>query len=253
MKGIFSKRGLADLASLIELDPLIVFDFDGTLSPIVRHPDRASIRSTTRLLLKSVCTRFTTAILSGRERSDVLARMRGIPAAYVIGNHGLEWSHPKAQPRAAAQIRSWQKAMEQALRPAAGDRFLHIENKTHSLSVHVRDPRLLNQAWKCALSLERVRIVAGKNVLNLLPAGTVHKGTAVVALARKTRKKSVLFVGDDLTDEDVFSLKPRFRLLTIRVGRSLKSGAAYCLENQKQMDRLLKELIRGGLQAALQR
>ena len=245
MKAILSRAGLAALREFCEKEPLLVFDFDGTLSPIVRNPDRARMRSRTMALLGMVCGKYKTAVLSGRERSDVQSRLNGIPAAFVIGNHGLQWGKKKAPALAAAQIRKWQEIMQKSLsEEGLRDDLIHVENKLHSLSIHIRDPGLLKRAMKRAESLPGARVIAGKNVLNLLPVDSMHKGSAVISLAAKTRKKSVLFIGDDVTDEDVFSLDPPFRLLTIRVGRLRNSRAAYFLNGQEHMDAFLKELIR---------
>jgi trehalose-6-phosphatase len=51
-----------------------------------------------------------------------------------------------------------------------------------------------------------------------------------------------LYVGDDITDEDVFELDPPGRLLSIRVGQTRRSAAAYYLRDQREIDRLLAKL-----------
>jgi len=50
-----------------------------------------------------------------------------------------------------------------------------------------------------------------------------------------------LYVGDDDTDEDVFSL-PDERILSVRVGKKLMSAAQLYLERQSQMGSLLRYL-----------
>ncbi len=50
-------------------------------------------------------------------------------------------------------------------------------------------------------------------------------------------------MGDDETDEDVFSLDEPGRLLTIRVGSRRDSAASWCLASQPAMDALLRTLL----------
>ena len=72
----------------------------------------------------------------------------------------------------------------------------------------------------------RLRMTDGKEIVEVRPVANIHKGTAVVAPgrapARLRRDASVVFVGDDRTDEDAFrSLRARFpRAVTIRVDES---------------------------------
>ena len=70
---------------------LLAFDYDGTLAPIVRDPDKAAMRATTRRLLRA--GRRT---LSLRRRSPAAPRptrgagCAGSGCAQVVGNHGIE-------------------------------------------------------------------------------------------------------------------------------------------------------------------
>jgi trehalose 6-phosphate phosphatase len=91
--------------------------------------------------------------------------------------------------------------------------------------------------------LRGIRIVEGKMVVNIVPTGAPNKGTALIALRKRLRCQSAIYVGDDDTDEDVFALASQERLLGIRVGRSRRSRAAYFLTSQAAIDRLLVKLV----------
>jgi trehalose 6-phosphate phosphatase len=88
-----------------------------------------------------------------------------------------------------------------------------------------------------------MRIIPGKLVVNLVPAGAPNKGDVLLASRARAGADSALYVGDDVSDEDVFSLDRPGRLLSVRVGRSPRSAAAYYLRNQAEIEQLLSTLI----------
>jgi trehalose 6-phosphate phosphatase len=51
------------------------------------------------------------------------------------------------------------------------------------------------------------------------------------------------FIGDDVTDEDVFALK-KGNIFTVKVGYDFRSGAGYFLRRQREIIRLLDFLSR---------
>jgi trehalose 6-phosphate phosphatase len=122
-----------------------------------------------------------------------------------------------------------------------------IEDKRLSLAVHYRqspDHGRAREAIRAAASrLARARVVGGKCVVNVVPRGAPHKGTALEAERQRLRCDAALYVGDDETDEDVFALPARGRI-GIRVGREPGSRARYYVRDQAQVDALLAALIR---------
>src|SRR5258706_4856935 len=73
---------------------LLLLDFDGTLSPIVKNPRRASLPQATRRVLTDLARRpgVAVAIVSGRRIEDLRALV-GLPVIYA-GNHGLRIEGP---------------------------------------------------------------------------------------------------------------------------------------------------------------
>lgn len=88
-----------------------------------------------------------------------------------------------------------------------------------------------------------MRVVPGKFVLNVVLASAPNKGDALLDLRAREGADIAMYVGDDVTDEDVFRLDQPGRLLTVRVERSRTSAAAYFLRDQREVDQLLKRLI----------
>ena len=107
-----------------------------------------------------------------------------------------------------------------------------------------RDPRRRRARWAT------VRLIGGKQVVNILPAGAPHKGLALERARARLGCDTAVYVGDDETDEDVFALDRPGRLLGIRVGRKRSSSAASYVRAQAEIDRLLRAapgLPAGGL------
>lgn len=243
MKHILSRANLGLLAQFAGSNVLLGFDFDGTLAPIVSQPSKAVLRSSTRRLLRSVAALYPCVVISGRTVADVTRRIGGLGVLEVVGNHGVEpWAstHDLME-----QVDRWRPILEKKLAPLRG---VKLENKRLSVAIHYRAAREKKKArsaiLRAARTLGRVRVIGGKQVVNLLPEGAPHKGTALERARATHGCDTAIFVGDDETDEDVFTLDQPGRLVTIRVGSKSSSAAAYCLKNQREIDDLLEELLR---------
>jgi len=249
MKKLFLPSSLKILESLSFTKSLYAFDFDGTLAKIVRDPQDASIRASTNSLLQELAKHAPLAIVSGRSIADLRSHLDFEPP-HLIGNHGLEGlgARPDALEMAHKICMKWKRHLEGRL-PAQHLRTgVEIEDKSFSLALHYRKSPTKKNAKLAILSEAanldpKPRIILGKCVVNLLPPGAPHKGVALVELMLQTNTKSALYVGDDDTDEDVFSL-PNARIFTVRVGRKLTSQAQYFIQSQAEIDRFLKTVIR---------
>jgi len=229
----------------------VVLDYDGSLAPITEEPAQAHMRPETRRLLDELIQLFPVAVISGRALADVVKMLDGAPVLWVVGNHGAEWSELHADTGKTEQrLRAWRQVLEERLGDIPG---VVIEDKRLSLSVHFRralDWRGAERAVRKVVSqLEGVRVLGGKQVVNLVPQGAPHKGMALERIRMMLGCDLALYVGDDDTDEDVFALQQPDRLLTIRVGASADSRADYFLRQQEEIDELLSilvELRKGG-------
>jgi trehalose 6-phosphate phosphatase len=228
------------LTALAQERTLCAFDFDGTLAPIVRHPDQARLSDRTSQLLKHLAVLYPCVVLSGRGRAELLDKLDEIPFAAVFGSHGAEGEETKLKPHPF--VEQWKAALELRLSSVPG---LWIEDKGLSLAVHYRDsprkPEARRQVIQATQNLEQARIVGGKDIVNLMVDGDAHKGTALVAERDRLRCESVLYVGDDENDEDAFGIGGR--IISVRIGRSRTSKACYYLRTQSEIDMLLERLV----------
>lgn len=243
MKRLFAKQNLELLAQLAWSNVLLAFDYDGTLAPIVADRELAKMRPKTAQLLCKVCQLYPCAVISGRSKADVAPRLGDARVKYLIGNHGLEPGRDLSE--FAGEIALVRPQLELALSHCQG---VELEDKIYSLAVHYRKSRQKRQARSAirdavlALPLA-MRIVTGKLVVNVVPERAANKGDALLELREQEAANTAFYIGDDVTDEDVFTIDQPGRLFTVRVGRSKVSAAKYFLRDQREMDALLAKLV----------
>lgn len=247
MKYLYSKTGLQVIESLSFTRTLYAFDFDGTLAPIVSKPELARAPSETEKLLNELAACASVAVISGRSVADLQSRIK-VHGDLLIGNHGLEGLGVRKEniDKAQSVCDDWMTQLNRGWGVLKNDPGTFIENKTYSLALHYRRSRNKRQARMALFSLiEKIhpspRVILGKCVMNLLPAGGPHKGVALLEAMMRLNLKCAFYVGDDDTDEDVFSL-PDNCIITARVGQKRTSQAQFFLKRQSEMNRLLKQL-----------
>jgi trehalose 6-phosphate phosphatase len=243
----FSPEGVACLDAVLATGPLLAFDIDGTLAPIVEERREARIPDEVQRLLRALALRLDVAIITGRAVDDA-RRMLAFEPQYLVGNHGAEgiaaW---KTRTEGFARtVRGWQEALRDC---AALDMpGMTIEDKRFSLSLHYRQATDHDAARRAiAACIERLtpapKIIDGKAVVNLLAPDAPDKGQALRALIAQSHAANALYVGDDDTDETVFGLHLP-SLLTLRVEPSPDSAAALFLRDQREVLPLIRQIAR---------
>ncbi len=223
-------------------ETLLAFDFDGTLSPIVRKPDWARTSAELLPLLKRLSRAGATiAVITGRSIENVRPLLKFEPD-FLVGNHGMEGleAFQVRAIRARAVCRRWMKDLKKNWPRDPG---VFLEDKRESLSFHYREARHRASARRELEELisnlhPKPRVIGGKLLFNVIPRGSPHKGSALKEVMRITHLRRAIFIGDDDTDEDAFV--QRGRILSVRVGRTPRSAAKFYIRGQSEMARLLK-------------
>jgi len=252
---------LPELGNRLAGSPLIIMlDIDGTLAPIAPRPQDTVMPQGTRRAVATLASRpgVHVALVSGRGAADA-RRLVSVGNSWVIGNHGLEVADPQGETEIAPEAEPYRGAIAQASLKIASA-VTHVvgvtlEDKTWTLSVHYRladdavVPRL-KAAIDAIAHQHGLRVTQGKKLFELRPPVDVHKGTAVLALARRlgglVPGTSVVFAGDDQTDEDAFRILREHgpEPVTVRVGEAdIPTAAEFRLPDPEAVRRFLEWLV----------
>jgi trehalose 6-phosphate phosphatase len=233
---------LSGLASAPEL--LVALDFDGTLAPIVPVPAdaRALPEALSAIHGLAALPSTTVVLVSGRALAD-LAEVSGLgPPVRLVGSHGLEPDDGPV-PLDDAQRQRLHHLHAQVDALVDGADGVRIERKPAGVAVHVRGAapevgtRVLDRLRAGPAAAEGIVSTPGKQVLDL----AVTEMSKGVALDRMRGDAAVLFAGDDVTDESVFTrLRPGD--VGVKVGDG-DTAAAYRVPDPPALAALLEELL----------
>lgn len=226
---------------------LVASDYDGTIAPIVADPAEAHPNRESLVALRSLAALPQTfvAIISGRSLRD-LARLTGEPPeVHLVGSHGSEFDPGFAQNLTDEQKRL-REAIEADLVAIAGRvGGSSVETKPASVAFHYRnaDPADGDAAVAAILggpaSRPGVQTKRGKMVIELSVVPT-NKGQALELVRHKVGATAVLFIGDDVTDEDAFETL-QGPDVAIKVGEG-KTRAPFRIRDTDDVARILARI-----------
>jgi trehalose 6-phosphate phosphatase len=235
-------------------DRLAVFlDYDGTLTPIVSHPEDAWLSESMRQTLRSLAARVPVAILSGRDLDDVRGRVH-VDGIVYAGSHGFDIAGAGGLRRElGAAYLPVLDAAETDLRGMLDEiPGAQLERKHFSVAAHYRNVNE-NDAFKVAVAVDAVaarhrelRRINEKKVYELLPDIDWNKGKAVLWLLETLdlvrRKVLPIYIGDDRTDEDAFRALESSGVAILVSEHPQVTAANYWLNNPEEVERFLRAL-----------
>jgi len=241
----------------LERPLLVALDVDGTISPIVRDPDKAEISPETLAVLGALSNApgIELALITGRDLQS-LRRMERLEGVWRAVEHGGVVLAPDEE----AGKRSLNEAQRTALERFKAWADSHalgafIEYKPQAIAVHVRaiamhDPeraeRLMDQADTLAQSLG-LHVRRGK-ALREAEVVPNDKGRALREILERSGARSVLFVGDDLTDIPAIELATELGVgafVQSPEQRGTPSHAAVVLDGVDEVVAVLRGLLEG--------
>jgi trehalose 6-phosphate synthase/phosphatase len=234
---------------------LLLLDYDGTLMPLFPKPEDA--RPTEALVgaLKDLTEDPTNdiVIISGRDK-DTLEAWFGSLDVGMVAEHGA-WVKERGGPwKVMEPVTS---AWKDEIRPILElymDRTPGslIEEKEFSLVWHYRRAasqlateraRELTEVLLGLVAHLEIGVLEGSKVIEVKHE-TINKGRAALHVIAKTDWDFILAIGDDLTDEEIFTVLPEFAY-SVKVGLGA-TRAKFNLASQREVARLLDGLISVG-------
>ena len=231
----------------------IFLDYDGTLTPIVSHPEKAFLSDSTRQTLRALAMQAPVAILSGRELEDVRKRV-AIDAIVYAGSHGFDIAGPRRLRRQEAIefLPALDVAEKELREKLAGIAGALIERKRFSIAAHYRKvnesnfSKLERAVSEVAVRHRELRRMEGKKVYELLPCTDWDKGKAVLWLLENLGlehgKVRPIYIGDDRTDEDAFRALGQCGAGILVSEQPRPTAASYSLKDPTEVERFLREL-----------
>lgn len=198
-------RALDEVARTSRL--LVTSDFDGTLAPIVDDPSaaRALPAAAETLVALADVPDTTVALVSGRAL-EVLRELSAMPpTVHLVGSHGAEFDSGFVQEFDHALLA---RIVAELQTISVGKPGVSVETKPASVALHVRNASAtdaeaaLDEARLAARTWD-AHVTAGKAVLEFAVVAT-DKGAAVDVLREQSDATAVVFLGDDVTDENAF-------------------------------------------------
>lgn len=244
---LLSREGTEAIERLMRQRPLLGFDFDGTLSPIVMHPDEAVLAPSLARLLEALTAHLPVAVITGRQVLDVRHRL-GFKPTHIVGNHGAEDEVLGPDPQVVQVLKEFRRRaarMEPQLNAAGAT----IEDKGASIAIHYRLATQPAEARAVIAELTRdlppgVETEVGKRVVNVLASAAPDKGDAMARLMAHHQTSVAFYAGDDTNDEPVFE-RAGSGWVTARVGPRLDSShARFFLREQAEMEAVLQLMLR---------
>lgn len=228
---------------------LILLDYDGTIVPFYdrpedARPDSALINVLTKLAADE---KNDVVIISGRDNKTLEKWLGHLPVK-IIAEHGAWFKDIGGFWQSNFNTDTdWKRQMTYTFsnfsNKAPGT---FVEEKTFSIAWHYRTAQIQNvdgfvdnvvQQLRSKLS-EDLDILLGNKVIEIRNK-QINKGNATLKLIAEKNYDFIMAVGDDKTDEDMFSVLPK-NTITIKVG-STNTLASFYQPSYKEVNFLLKE------------
>lgn len=234
----------------------IFLDYDGTLTPIVADPGKATLSEAMRRVLERLSERVPVAVISGRDLPDV-QRMAGIRNIFYAGSHGFDIAGPEGkhmnQEKGAEFLPALEEAEKELGEKLSDIQGVRVERKKFAIAVHYRDVKegevdsVKRSVEEVASHYPDLRRSGGKKIFELQPETDWHKGKALLWLLERMGldHPGVLpfYIGDDVTDEDAFRSLKGLGVGIVVMDKPRATEAQFRLRDPDEVERFLSELM----------
>lgn len=234
---------------------VLVFDYDGTLTPLVAHPSLAQLDPALRdtLARLAITPRITVGVVSGRGLDDLIG-MVDLAGLHYGGSTGLELAlaGERIIPSDALGNRASLDALSAAFEPRlAAYPGAWVERKPFGFTVHYRQlaPHQVEplQAEVMALLAPHaagLHILDGPLAIEVVPAIERDKGTALRAIVAcgGAEPATVLYAGDAVNDAPALAAAAELGGIALGIGPEPPAVVEYRLPDPAALMELLTAL-----------
>ncbi len=198
-------RQLARVPSL-----LVACDYDGTVAPLVDNPMDATANRDSVAAMRALAELGNThvTVISGRSLRDLATLSRLPEEIRLVGSHGSEFDLGFAAQLAPELVAVRQRLTESV--QELGHKFgARVEEKPTGVTFHLRTldedtaQTARDELVRGPASWDNVYTRNGHDIVEMAVIET-NKGWALETIRHQVGASAVLFLGDDVTDEDGF-------------------------------------------------
>ena len=237
------------LQTVLAQRPLgLVFDIDGTLSPMAPTSDEARLYPGVVPLLERLRECAHVAIMTGRAIDDG-ARMVNVEGLTYIGTHGLEWCdglpslHPvQVVPEALQYIEPGTSLLDLVEKELPNLPGAYVQRKRVGGTLHYRQSADPERSRRDILAILEeparklnMRLREGRMMVEVLAPLAVDKGKALRRFAEHFQVQGIVFAGDDLTDLDAVLAVER-----LREEKKVLAGASIVVQHATSLPAMLE-------------
>lgn len=190
---------------------LVASDYDGTIAPLVDDPMTAVANRDAAAAIRSLAelTNTHVAIVSGRSLRDVATLSRFPEEIRLVGSHGSEFDLGFAS-QLAPELHELRERLSATVHELGVKYDALVEEKPTGVTFHLRTlsekqaTLARDELVRGPASWDGVHTRTGHDILDMSVVKT-NKGTALNVLRAQVGASAVIFLGDDITDEDAFS------------------------------------------------
>jgi trehalose 6-phosphate phosphatase len=235
---------------------LWIFDFDGTLSPLVPERESAQLHPACAELLAVLVTqlRHKVAILSSRSLDDLVPRVT-VPGIYLGGGSGIEWQMPDGS--RVTPEGEWGERLERtrtSLLPLIVRMAIlpgvELEDKKWSVALHTRKAPAESREelyvrigdWQ---KQGATRVLRGPEVLEIQFLPEIDKAFGVRTICSMLNfcptSGAVVYAGDDENDSVAMRWVANLGGVALSVGNRFPAPGSLVVDGQIG---LIKEILR---------
>lgn len=229
-----------------------LLDYDGTLAQLTKIPSEAVPSAELLKLLQELSAdeKNEVVIISGRDK-DTLQKWLGHLKLTFVAEHGAFIRYKDGEWESQTDVPStWKEEIRPMLEayvfrcPGA-----HLEEKQNTISWHYRNAlrdlgflrsrELLSNLSQLIVN-SPLQVIDGNKVLEVRQTG-MDKGTTALKVFNKSAPDFCLCIGDDTTDEDMFSALGS-KAYTVKIGTGT-TAARFNIASQTEVLPFLQQII----------